>query len=100
MIAITTIASTIRSVVERPEPPEPEELEVNAIVTEAAAALTVTTPVSLLALYPLTIPSVYTWVPFGSLNPIDGPVLEWVEPPMVTDQLVPDGSPVSVKVTA
>jgi hypothetical protein len=40
------------------------------------------------------------YVPLGSENVRDEPVLDWVELAKITDQLVPEGSPLSVKVTA
>ena len=72
---------------------------VNVIDFDTAAPFTVTLPELGLALYPETAPTVYVYVPFASLNVTVDVVELDVEPPSVTDQLVPDGSPPSVNVT-
>ena len=72
----------------------------NVIAFETAAPFTVTLPELGLALYPETAPTVYVYVPFASLNVIVDVVELDGAPFNVTDQLVPDGSPLSVNVTA
>ncbi len=50
-------------------------------------------------MYPLTLPILYEYEPFGSLKLIVLVLDELVAPFNVTDQVVPDDNPDSVKVT-
>jgi hypothetical protein len=62
--------------------------------------LTVTDPLEGDAVYPVTALTANEYVPFRmSKNVIVEDVLDCREPPRVTDQLVPVGSPASVNVT-
>ena len=65
-------------------------------VTEPEPAVTYLMP----ATPEIVVETVYTYVPFGSLNVIVEEVKRLVNPASVTDQFVPDGRPVSVNVTA
>ena len=71
-------------------------------VTDCAtvAPLTATDPNGGLALYPGTTPTVYGYVPFATVKRITVVVDDCVAPFNVTDQLIPDGNPLSVNVTA
>lgn len=59
-----------------------------------------TWPLGGLTVYPDTEPTVKVYVPFGSLNVIEEAIELSVSPFKVTDQSVPDGRLLFVKVTA
>ena len=73
-------------------------MAVKLIALVIEAPLTVTVPLDGLDVYPETEPTVYEYDPLGSLNDML-PVPLCVDPPSVTDHVVPDGNPDSVKVT-
>ncbi len=101
--AITMSAITIpriaQSRVERPDEELGPEL-VNVTVTPASAPVNVTGPLDGDAEYPLTEPIWYQYVPFASWKVRVVVVEVCVVVPIVTDQLVPVGNPLSVKVSA
>ena len=103
----TTITIAITAYTHHPSP-EPEddveeleeELGVKSIETVCAAPLTVTDPVPLDVVHPVTAPIEYSYVPFGSGIPTVVPTENADVPPRVTDQLVPLGRPLSENVTS
>ena len=70
------------------------------IETPCATPETVTVPEVGFAAYPVTLPTVYGYDPFASVKAIVLVVEDFVVPAKVTDQEVPLGRPLSVKVTA
>jgi hypothetical protein len=73
---------------------------VKVIATDSAAPATVTDPDAGLAVYPVTAPTVYEYVPSAFVKTMDAVVEDSVLPAKVTDHEVPDGRPLSVKVTS
>ena len=71
----------------------------NVIDLLTGVPATSTLPEAGLAAYPVAA-TVNEYVPFGSVNATVEVVDDWGVPASVTDQEVPDGSPVSLKVTA
>ena len=84
---------------EEPLPP-PLEFAVNVTDWPTVAPLTAMDPDGGLALYPAADPTVYEYVPFAAMKRISVVVDDCVAPLNVTDQLVPNGNPLSVNVTA
>jgi hypothetical protein len=79
-------------------PDKPEDVKV--IATDCAAPATVTDPDAGLAVYPVTEPIVYEYVPLTFVKTMDAVVEDCVLPARVTDHEVPLGRPLSVKVTS
>jgi hypothetical protein len=73
---------------------------VKVIGTDCAAPATFTDPDAGFAVYPVTLPTVYAYVPFASVNAMVLVVEDSAFPARVTDHEVPDGRPDSEKVTA
>jgi hypothetical protein len=72
---------------------------VKVIVTDAEVPVTVTLPVTGFAVYPVTEPTEYAYVPFISENATVVLVEDSGLPAKVTDHEVPAASPLSVNVT-
>jgi hypothetical protein len=77
----------------------PGGIAVKVMDSEASAPLTTTLPDAGLEVYPATDPTEYVYVPFAFVKTIVLVVEDCGLPAKVTDHEVPDGNPVSVKVT-
>jgi len=69
------------------------------IDTDCAAPATLTDPDAGVAVYPVTEPTVYGYVPFASVNTMEIVLEDRVVPFSVTENDVPLGRPLSVNVT-